>query len=152
MKTSFKPFYFDPKLAKIYLKGFKKLKEKGLLYKKTPESVKEVRVWFEDVIANKNIKYFFVYVDKKLAGHIGLREIDYTLKTAEVGEMLFSKLKKKEKIIKASIKFIIDFAKKQNLKMIFVDLVSKDKKRSRIYKDLDFKQDVVKENRLFILV
>ena len=151
-QLQYQPFFYNQDISKTYLKEFRKAKKQKLLYQKTPENLKEVRAWIIDALANPESEYYFIYQKRKLIGHIGLRNINQAIKTAEIGTFLFTSYRQNKSLIKKTIKYVIALAKKRQLKMVLADIVAKDQLRIAAYEELNFKKDINQPNYLFLLI
>jgi len=151
MKISFTPFEYSEKLVKRYVLEFRKGKKRGKLYKKTPQTKEEVKTWMFDLLERETIDYYSAYVDKKIAGHIGLREIDDSLGTAALGSFFFRKKEFLEEFVEEVTLFVLKVAKQRNLKIVFCDLIEQpDDARRKVYRKIGFKRDVSKPDYWFL--
>jgi RimJ/RimL family protein N-acetyltransferase len=99
------------------------------LYEGTPKTREEVRAWILDCIEDESKRYFFVFRNDKLIGHIGLREINFKRKHADIGSFFPNKRDWDGRPMYDALKFIIEEARKLGLKLLAADFENeKDKK------------------------
>lgn len=82
------PFKFSPQLLDLYYEWFNDFRNQDILYKQTPKTKEEIKAWMVDTEKNPNSRYFFLKQNNKFLGHIGLRDISWEVKAAEIGSFV----------------------------------------------------------------
>ena len=123
MAIKFIPFFFSQKILEQYYLWFNNKRFQGILYQGTPKLKNEVKAWIIDSIEDPSKRYFFVFRNDKLIGHIGIKNINFKLKHADVGSFFIDGRDRRGKTMVEALKFIIKETQKLNLKLLAADFV-----------------------------
>lgn len=138
MELQFKPFTFLAKIAEKYSRWFKERRFAGVLYQGTPKEKEEVKAWIMDCSQNSSKRYFFVFQKNKLLGHVGLRNINFQRKHAEMGSFFSNRQDRRGDVMEKSLKFLIEEAKKLQLQLLIADFVNESQPQIKSFRKNGF--------------
>lgn len=126
MKISFRPFFFSQKILDQYCQWFNNKRFLKVLYQGTPKTKNEVKAWIIGSAEDPSKRYFFVFKNKKLIGHIGLKNINFKLKHADVGSFFAESSHRKGKAMETALEFLVEKAKELGLQLLTADFVDQN--------------------------